>query len=135
MIGSDWARTLTHDTREALVHFIACLARDPDRRHDSAVLSSARPRLGDAAPTSQRHSAMCSRRQILKDVLPGAIVAVAGFAAIGRSIAPSLVDAMLSDVVTVRPHRHMRSRHRRWGCWWQRGRRWWHWGHRVCGWR
>jgi hypothetical protein len=76
-----------------------------------------------------------SRRQILKDVLPGTIIAVIGFQAIGWSIAPRAADAMPSNVTVVRPHRHMRSRNRPWGCWWQRGHRWWHWGHRICGWR
>ena len=77
-----------------------------------------------------------SRRNILTDTLPGSVVAVAGFAAIGRSLAPGVAKATQTvQATTVRPHRHMRSRHRRWGCWWQRGSRWWHWGHRVCGWR
>ena len=47
---------------------------------------------------------MTSRRQILKDVLPGAIVAVVGFQAIGQSIAPRAANAMPSDVTVVRPH-------------------------------
>jgi hypothetical protein len=73
-----------------------------------------------------------SRRNILTDILPGSIVAVAGL-----SIAPRAAAEATQPVqaVMIRPHRHMRSRHRRWGCWWERDRRWWHWGHRVCGWR
>jgi hypothetical protein len=77
-----------------------------------------------------------NRRKFLTDILPGSIVVVAGFTTIGWSIAPGAAEAAeTAQAVTVRPHRHMRSRHRRWGCWWQRGSRWWHWGHRVCGWR
>jgi hypothetical protein len=77
-----------------------------------------------------------SRRNILTDTVPGFVVAVVGFAAIGRSLAPGVAKATQRVQATaVRPNRHMRSRNRRWGCWWQRGRRWWHWGHRVCGWR
>jgi hypothetical protein len=74
-----------------------------------------------------------SRRHVLTDVLPGAVIAAA---AIGWSSAPGVAEAaQTAQATTVRPHRHMRSRHRRWGCWWERGRHWWHWGHRVCGWR
>jgi hypothetical protein len=69
-------------------------------------------------------SGTMSRRNLLTDILPG-IVATA------FAMAPKEVDA----ATTVRPHRHMRSRGRRWGCWWERDSRWWHWGHRVCGWR
>jgi hypothetical protein len=77
-----------------------------------------------------------SRRNFLAVALPGSVVAVAGFATITWSIAPSVAEATGTEqAIMVRPHRHMRSRGRRWGCWWQRGRRWWHWGHRVCGWR
>jgi hypothetical protein len=77
-----------------------------------------------------------SRRNFLADILPGSVVVVADFTTISWSIAPGVAEAtQTTQAVMVRPHRHMRSRHRRWGCWWQRGRRWWHWGHRVCGWR
>lgn len=77
-----------------------------------------------------------SRRSLLADVLPGSVVAVAGLTTISWSIAPRVAEAtQMAQAVMVRPHRHMRSRHRRWSCWWQRGRRWWHWGHRICGWR
>jgi hypothetical protein len=77
-----------------------------------------------------------SRRNFLADILPSSVVAVAGFTTIGWSITARVAEAtQTAQAVTVRPHRHMRSRHRRWGCWWQRGHRWWHWGHRVCGWR
>lgn len=77
-----------------------------------------------------------SRRNFLADILPGSVVAVAGFTTIGWSITPRVAEAtQTAQAVMVRPHRHMGSRHRRWGCWWQRGHRWWHWGHRVCGWR
>jgi hypothetical protein len=74
-----------------------------------------------------------SRRDILTDILPGSVIAVAGFTAISWNLAPKAAKA--AQAVMVRPHRHMRSRHRRWSCWWQRDRRWWHWGHRICGWR
>src|SRR5882724_13464874 len=77
-----------------------------------------------------------SRRNILTDILPGSIAAVAGFTTISWSLVPGVAEATeTAQAVMVRPHRHMRSRHRRWGCWWQRGTRWWHWGHRACGWR
>jgi hypothetical protein len=77
-----------------------------------------------------------SRRHVLTDILPGSVATVAGFAAISWSIAPRLAKATETAQATmVRPHRHMRSRHRRWSCWWQRGPHWWHWGHRICGWR
>jgi hypothetical protein len=77
-----------------------------------------------------------SRRNFLADILQGSVVAVADLATFSWSIAPRVaVAAQTAQAVMVRPHRHMRSRRRRWGCWWQRGRRWWHWGHRVCCWR
>ena len=78
-----------------------------------------------------------SRRNFLADILPGSAIAVAGFTAIGWTVTSGSAEATqtAAQAAMVRPHRHMRSRHRRWGCWWQRGRRWWHWGHRVCGWR
>jgi hypothetical protein len=48
--------------------------------------------------------------------------AVAGFATIGRSLGQGVAKGTRTvQATTVRPHRHMRSRHRRWGCWWQRG--------------
>jgi hypothetical protein len=48
--------------------------------------------------------------------------AVAGFTTISWSIAPRVAEAtQTAQAVMVRPHRHMRSRHRRWSCWWQRG--------------
>ena len=62
-----------------------------------------------------------TRRNAVTDILPGATLAVAGFATIW-GIAPRAADA--AQTATVRPHRHMRSRHRRWGCWWPRGHRW-----------
>jgi hypothetical protein len=77
-----------------------------------------------------------SRRNFLTEILPGCVVAVAGVTAIRWSVIPGVAEATPTpQAAEIRPHRHMRSRHRRWGCWWQRGNRWWHWGHRVCGWR
>jgi hypothetical protein len=76
-----------------------------------------------------------TRRNVLIDSLPVAVVAVAALA-IGSSVVPGATRAAQTvQATTVRPHRHMRSRHRRWGCWWERGPHWWHWGRRVCGWR
>ena len=75
-----------------------------------------------------------SRRNFLADILPGSAVAVAGLATL--RMAPGTAETTQTPpAVTIRPHRHMRSRHRRWGCWWDRDPRWWHWGHRICGWR
>jgi hypothetical protein len=85
-----------------------------------------------------------SRRTVLMDILPGAAVAIAGVGTIGWAIAPEVADAIplgvamgnhmkMEDlvekarVVVVGSPRH-RRRHRRWVCWWHRGRR-------VCGWR
>ena len=66
-----------------------------------------------------------NRRKMLTDILPGSIIAVAGVTPTSWSIAPGVSEAtQAAQAVTVRPHRHMRSRHRRWGCWWERGRRW-----------
>ena len=71
-----------------------------------------------------------------RNFLAGSVVAVAGFTTINWSIAPGAAEAAQpAQAVMIRPHRQMRSRHRRWGCWWQRDPRWWHWGHRICGWR
>jgi len=92
--------------------------------------------------------AAIDRRKLLRDVLPGAVVTIAGVATIGLAIAPTAVEAMplaagktipltadeddlLHDaqVVVVGPRRRpWRRRGRRWVCWWSRGRR-------VCGWR
>jgi hypothetical protein len=92
--------------------------------------------------------AAIDRRSLLRDVLPGAIVTVAGvtaIAGIGLSLAPQNVaeaapltmdkinalrggeQAEKAQVVIVGPRRR-RWRRRRWVCWWRRGRR-------VCGWR
>src|SRR5882724_10076154 len=57
-----------------------------------------------------------SRRNILTDILPGSIAAVAGFTTISWSLVPGVAEAAeTAQAVMVRPHRHMRSRHRRWG--------------------
>ena len=93
-----------------------------------------------------------SRRTMLGDILRIAVVAAAGAAAIGMTVVPKVAATMALDVAVtnrsevdefvrvaqvteIRPHRHMRSRHRRWVCWRERDSRWWHWGHRACGWR
>jgi len=84
-----------------------------------------------------------SRRAMLTNVLPGAVVAIAGVGTIGWAAAPEGADAMplaivkgnhvevddlvvKAQVVVVNPSR--RRRRRRWVCWWHRGRR-------RCGWR
>ncbi len=90
--------------------------------------------------------AAIDRRTLLRDLLPGAVVTVAGVTAIGgiglslvpsnaAQAAPITIDkinalrageiADKAQVVVVGPRRRRR---RRWVCWWQRGRR-------VCGWR
>jgi hypothetical protein len=96
-----------------------------------------------------------SRRNLLTHMLPGAAVAAAGVATIGWTIAPESADALplgiarasrveVDDLVEKTqmgppprphprpphrpPHHSPRHRHRRWVCWWHRGRR-------VCGWR
>ena len=87
--------------------------------------------------------AAMSRRAVLTNTLPGAVVAIAGVATIGWAVAPQVAGAIPSgivngshvgiddlvqkaQVVVVGPRR--RRRHRRWVCWWHRGRR-------ICGWR
>ena len=96
--------------------------------------------------------AAIDRRTLLRNILPGAVVTIAGVATIGVAIAPTAVEAMplaagktiplIADdddllheaqVVVVGPRRGpwrrpWRRRGRRWVCWWSRGRR-------VCGWR
>ena len=87
-----------------------------------------------------------SRRAMLTNILPGAVVAVAGVGTIGWVVAPEVVDAMplaiakgnnvkvdddlvvKAQVVVVNPSRRRGRRRRRWVCWWHRGRR-------RCGWR
>ena len=88
--------------------------------------------------------AAMSRRAIFTNVLPGAVVAIAGVGTIGWAVAPEVADAMplaaakgnhfkvddfveKAQVVVVNPRRR-RRRGRRWVCWWHRGRR-------RCGWR
>lgn len=85
-----------------------------------------------------------SRRALLANLLPGA-VAVAGIATVGLSLMPDEASAMPAlspspdqakpdDLVEkvqwgYRHHGWRRGpRHRRWVCWWHRGRR-------ICGWR
>jgi len=89
--------------------------------------------------------AAMSRRAILTNILPGAVVAVAGVGTIGWAVAPEVADAMplaiakgnnfkvddlveKAQVVVVHPSRRRGRRGRRWVCWWHRGRR-------RCGWR
>jgi hypothetical protein len=94
-----------------------------------------------------------SRRTLIMNFLPGAVVAVAGAGTIALAIAPEAANAVSlgaskagqmkvdhlveeAQVVVVgsphrrrhRHHRRHRRHHRRWVCWWHRGRR-------VCGWR
>jgi len=89
-----------------------------------------------------------SRRTLIMDILPGAMVVVAGAGTIAWAVAPEAanavplgaakgnpmkVDDLVQEaqvVVVGSPHRrrHRRRHHRRWVCWWHRGRR-------VCGWR
>jgi hypothetical protein len=90
--------------------------------------------------------AAMSRRFIITKALPGAAVAIAGIGAIAWTVttnvaeavplaaakgAPFKVDDLVEEaqVVVVGPRRRRhRPRHRRWVCWWHRGRR-------ICGWR
>src|SRR3954471_17843417 len=83
--------------------------------------------------------AAISRRAILTNILPGAVVAVAGVGTIGWAVAPDVADAMplaitkrnnfkvddrveKAQVVVVHPGRRRGRRGRRWVCWWHRGR-------------
>ncbi len=87
--------------------------------------------------------AAMSRRTMLMNFLPGAVVAIAGVGTIGWAVAPEVADAIplgiakgnhvkvddlveKAQVVVVGPNRRRRRRRRR--CWWHRGRR-------VCRWR
>ena len=79
-----------------------------------------------------------NRRSVLTGIVCGAAVATVGLAVMPKA-AKSMTLAAIKDgagkpeglveearvVVHVHPRRH---RHRRWRCWWHRGRR-------VCGWR
>ena len=78
------------------------------------------------------------RRIMLTQILCGAAVAAVGLAAMPKAAKAMPSDAIKDGVgkpaglvedarvvVHVHPRRH---RHRRWRCWWHRGRR-------VCGWR
>jgi hypothetical protein len=85
-----------------------------------------------------------SRRAMLTNVLPGAVVAIAGVGTLGWAVVPEVADAMplavakgnlvkVDDLavkaqVVVHPSRRRGRRGRRWVCWWHRGRR-------RCGWR
>lgn len=85
-----------------------------------------------------------SRRAMLTNVLPGAVVAIAGVGTLGWTVAPEVADAMplamakgnhvkVDDLVVkaqvvVHSSRRRGRRGRRWVCWWHRGRR-------RCGWR
>jgi hypothetical protein len=79
-----------------------------------------------------------SRRAMLTNVLPGAVVAIAGVGTIAWAVAPEVADAMPlaidkgnhvkvddmvvdAQVVIVNPGRRRRRRRR--VCWWHRGRR------------
>jgi hypothetical protein len=82
-----------------------------------------------------------SRRTLLRDIFPGAVVTVVGVTAIaaaGVSLVPKAAEALpvtadglnalkpTTDLIEKAQWR--RGRRRRWVCWWHRGRR-------VCGWR
>ena len=82
-----------------------------------------------------------SRRAMLTNILPGAVVAVAGVGTIGWEVADAMplalakgnhfkVDDLVekAQVVVVHPGHRRSRRGRRWVCWWHRGRR-------RCGWR
>jgi hypothetical protein len=86
-----------------------------------------------------------SRRTMLTNILPGAVIAVAGVGAVGWAVAPEAADAMplaiakgthfkvddlavKAQVVIVNPSRRRGRRRQRWVCGWHRGRR-------RCGWR
>ena len=89
--------------------------------------------------------AAMSRRFLITKALPGAAVAIAGIGAIAWTVTPDVAEAVPlavakgahlrvddlveeAQVVVVGPRRRPRPRHRRWVCWWHRGRR-------ICGWR
>jgi len=76
-----------------------------------------------------------SRRAMLTNILPGAVIAVAGVGTIGWAVAPEVADAMplaltkgnhfkvddlveKAQVVVVHPNRRRGRRGRRWVCWW-----------------
>jgi hypothetical protein len=62
-----------------------------------------------------------SRRNVLTEILPGSVIAFIGSTALIWSSLLRIAEAtQMAQATTVRPHRHMRSRNRRWGCWWQR---------------
>ncbi len=86
-----------------------------------------------------------SRRTLLRDILPSAVVATAGVATVGWAFMPTVAEAVPSivdtpdrmqmddlvekaQVVIHHHHHHRHPRRRRRRCWWHRGRR-------VCGWR
>jgi hypothetical protein len=113
------------------------------RLHLTNVVASAA--LEKAFGQGRKFMAAMSRRAILTNVLPGAVVAIAGVGTIGWAVAPEVADAMplavakgnhfkvddlveKAQVVVVHPGRRRGRRGRRWVCWWHRGRR-------RCGWR
>jgi hypothetical protein len=83
--------------------------------------------------------AAMSRRAMLTNILPGAVVAIAGVGTIGWAVAPEVAEAMplaigkgnhvkVDDLVVkaqvvVHPGRRRGRRGRRRVCWWHRGRR------------
>ena len=88
--------------------------------------------------------AAMSRRAMLTNLLPGAVVAIAGVGTLGWAVAPEIAgavplsigkrnhfkvdDLVEAQVVVVHPSRRRGRRGRRWVCWWHTGRR-------RCGWR
>ena len=77
------------------------------------------------------------RRSVLAGILCGTAVATVGLTAIPKAAQAMPLGTVKAGVVKpqrlveearVTVHVHPRRRHRRWRCWWHRGRR-------VCGWR
>ena len=116
--------------------------KEPGLYLPDAVVSAA---LEKAFGQGRELMAAMSRRAMLTNILPGAVIAVAGVGAIGWAVAPEAADAMplaiakgnhfevddlavKAQVVVVHPSRRRGRRRQRWVCWWHRGRR-------RCGWR
>jgi hypothetical protein len=114
------------------------------RLHLTNVVASAA--LEKAFGQGRKLMVAMSRRAMLTNILPGAVIAVAGVGAIGWAVAPEAADAVplaiakgnnffkvddlavKAQVVIVNPSRRRGRRRQRWVCWWHRGRR-------HCGWR
>ena len=79
------------------------------------------------------------RRSVLTGIICGAVIASAGLTVMPKAAKSLPVGAIKGGAlkpqalveearVTVHVHPRRRHHHRRWRCWWHRGRR-------VCGWR